>query len=109
MTPLGSIVTETMGVLQTILVNCTTCVPKNFMQLSSIYAIISTILLLHGRNCVLRLYAINQFYAIIQYAINQYRRITIKFCNFLHTEFTSHFSSTDLQICSVGLFPHSSE
>ena len=37
------------------------------------YAIISTIVLSTGMNCVLRLYAINQFYAIIQYAINQYR------------------------------------
>ena len=30
-----------------------------------VYAITSTILLLNGRDCAVRLYAINQFYAII--------------------------------------------
>ena len=37
-----------------------------------VYVIISTIVLLNGRNYVLYRCALNQFYAIIQYAINQY-------------------------------------
>ena len=54
--------------IQTILVNsCITSMQKSFMQLSSIYAIISTILVLNCRNWFVRLYAIHQFYAIIQW------------------------------------------
>ena len=37
-----------------------------------LHAIISTILQLSSRNCVLCLYPINKFYAIIQYVINKY-------------------------------------
>ena len=42
---------------------------KYFLCNYSVHAIISTILLFNYPNCVLNLYAINQFYAINQYRL----------------------------------------
>ena len=52
--------------IQTVVVNWITSTPMIFMQLSPVYAIIRTFVLLNGRNCVFCLYAINQFYEITQ-------------------------------------------
>ena len=68
--------------------------PKNFMQLSSLcnYQY-------NGRSRVLRLYAINQFYTIMQYAI--WDRVYI-----LNMNIESSYAN--VEICGLGLHMYQS-